>query len=115
MADAEYTNNLKARLTALSPEKRARLEQMLRVSSKTNSIRKSPVEVVQLQVGSGGLPVYFIYAGPAEIELARAMGARHPIFGIEMLWPLSWRNAAAKNNIAKLPTMENWLLLSWLQ
>jgi thioesterase domain-containing protein len=106
MADAEYTNNLKARLAALSPAKRARLEQTLRASLKTDSIGKSPVEVVQLQVGSGGLPVYFIYAGPAEIELARAMGTGNPIFGIEMLWPLLWRNAAAKNNIAKLPTMD---------
>jgi thioesterase domain-containing protein len=106
MVDAEYTNNLKARLAALSPEKRARLEQTLRVSSKTNSIRKSPVEVVQLQAGNGRLPVYFIYAGPAEIELARAMGTGHPVFGIEMLWPISWRNAADKNNIAELPTME---------
>ncbi len=106
MVDAEYTNSLKARLAALSPAKRARLEQTLRVSVKTNSIGKSPAEVVQLQVGSGGHPVYFIYAGPAEIELARAMGVGYPIFGIEMLWPLSWRNAAAKNNLAELPTME---------
>jgi pimeloyl-ACP methyl ester carboxylesterase len=111
MIDAEYTNNLKARLAALSPEKRARVEQTLRVSSKTNSIRKSQVEVVQLQAGNGGLPVYFIYAGPAEIELARAMGTRHPVFGIEMLWPISWRNAADKNNIAELSTMEELIAL----
>jgi pimeloyl-ACP methyl ester carboxylesterase len=106
MADAEYTNALKARLAALSPTKRARLEQTLRASLKADSIAENSAEVVQLQVGSGGFPVYFIYAGPAEIELARAMGVGYRIFGIEILWPLSWRNAAAKNNLAKLPTME---------
>ncbi|MGA8616087.1 MAG: thioesterase domain-containing protein [Xanthobacteraceae bacterium] len=106
MADDEYTNALKARLAALSPKKRARLEQKLRASPKADSIAENSAEVIQLQVGSGGLPVYFIYAQPAEIELARAMGVGYRIFGIEILWPLSWRNAAAKNNLAKLPTME---------
>ena len=106
MVDSEYANDLKARLAALSPTKRAWLEQRLRTSLKKETIGKSRAEVVQLQVGSGGLPVYFIYAGTVEIELAHAMGAGYSIFGIEIAWPLSWRNAAVKNNAAALPTME---------
>jgi thioesterase domain-containing protein len=106
MVDTEYANDLKARLTALSPTKRAWLEQRLRAPLKKESIGKSRPEVVQLQVGSGGLPVYFIYAGTVEIELARAMGVGYPIFGIEIPWPLSWRNAAIESNAAALPTME---------
>ena len=56
--------------------------------------------------GSGELPVYFIYAGPTEILLAQTMGIGHSIFGIEMPWPLSWRDAAVNNKTAALPTME---------
>jgi len=82
------------------------LEQRLRAASKKESIGKSQTQVVQLQVGSGGLPVYFIYAGTVEIELARAMAVGHSIFGIEMPWPLSWRKAAVANDTAALPTME---------
>ena len=59
-----------------------------------------------MQVGSSELSVYFIYAGPDEIRLAQMMGAGHSIFGIEMPWPLSWRDAAANNETAALPTME---------
>ena len=82
MVDTEYANDLKAQLSALSPTKRAWLEQRLRASLKKGSIGKSQAEVVQLQVGSGRLPVYFIYAGTVEIELAHAMAVGHSIFGI---------------------------------
>jgi len=106
MVDAGDVNELRAVLSSLSPTERAWLEQRLRGASKTGSIGKGQTQVVQLQVGSGGLPVYFIYAGTVEIELARAMAAEHSIFGIEMPWPLSWRKAAVDNNTAALPTME---------
>jgi thioesterase domain-containing protein len=104
--DAEYANDLRAALSILSPTERAWLEQRLRAASKKGSIGKSQAQVIQLQVGSGGLPVYFIYAGTLEIELAHAMGVGHSIFGIEMPWPLSWRKAAVENDTAALPTME---------
>jgi thioesterase domain-containing protein len=106
MVDTEYANDLKARLSAVSPTKRKWLEQRLRASLKSGSISKARAEVVQLQVGNGGLPVYFIYAGTVEIELAHAMGVGNSVFGIEVPWPLSWRNAALENNTAALPTME---------
>ena len=62
--------------------------------------------VVQLRAGSGKLPVYFIYAGPPEIGLAQMIGDGHSIFGIEVPWPLSWREAATNNQADLLPTME---------
>ena len=96
-------NELKAPLSALSPAKRAWLEQRLR----KQPIREGRAAVVQLQAGDSALPVYFIYAGPEEILLAQTMGPRHMIFGIEMMpWPLSWRDAAVNNKAAALPTME---------
>jgi thioesterase domain-containing protein len=105
VSDIEKANELKVRLSALSPAKRAWLEQRLR-----KSLNKGPIDervtVVQLQVGSGELPVYFINAGPIEIRLAQTMGVGHSIFAIEMPWPLSWYDAAANNKTAVLPTME---------
>jgi thioesterase domain-containing protein len=95
-------NELKARLSALSPAKRTWLEQRLR----TQPTRKGPAAVVQLQAGGDTLPVYFIYAGPEEILLAQTLGSRHTIFGIDIPWPLSWRDAAVNNETAALPTME---------
>ena len=105
MIDSENANELKARLSALSPAKRAWLEQRLRKSLKKGPIGERAA-VVQLQVGSGKLPLYFINAGPIEIRLAQTMGAGHSIFAIEMPWPLSWHDAAANNKAAALPTME---------
>ena len=68
--------------------------------------RKGPATVVELQAGSDEPRVYFIYAGPGEIELAQTMGVGRSVFGVEMPWPLSWRDAAIKNKIDALPTME---------
>jgi thioesterase domain-containing protein len=106
MADSENSSELKSRLSALSPAQRAWLEERLRGAAKKGPFRKGPATVVELQAGSVGPPVYFIYAGPGEIELAQAMGAGRSVFGIEMPWPLSWRDAAIKKKIDALPTME---------
>jgi thioesterase domain-containing protein len=95
-------NELKARLSALSPAKRAWWKQRLR----KQPIREGRATVVELQAGASAPPVYFIYAGPEEILLAQTMDPRHMIFGIEMPWPLSWRDAAVSNEAAALPTME---------
>jgi amino acid adenylation domain-containing protein len=63
--------------------------------------------VIPLQKGQAErLPVYFIYAGPDEIRLAQLMGERHAVFGIEVPWPLAWRNAVAANRRSGFPTME---------
>jgi len=105
MVAVKNGNELKARLSALSPEKRAWLEQRLR----KQPTREARAAVVQLQLGDGAIPVYFIYAGPGEILLAQTMGARHTIFGIEMQWPMSWRDAAINNDVAALPTMEQFV------
>ena len=72
----------------------------------TSSKDKRQPMVVQLQKGNGGLPVYFIYAGPEPALLAQMMGSERSIFGIEVPWPLSWRNAALKTDVTQLPTME---------
>jgi thioesterase domain-containing protein len=106
MVDTENSAELKARLSALSPTKRAWLERRLHASPKKGPIGKVPATVIQLQAGNNELPIYVIYAGPGEISLAQTMGVGRSIFGIEMPWPSSWRDAAVNNNAAALPTME---------
>ena len=62
--------------------------------------------VLQMQEGTGEWPVYFIGFGVSEFRLAQLMGRGHSIFGVEVPWPLAWRHAAANNQIAALPKME---------
>ena len=59
-----------------------------------------------MQKGKAEPPVYFIYAGPAEFRLAELMGESHQILGIEVPWPLAWRDAVANNQISSFPSME---------
>jgi thioesterase domain-containing protein len=67
--------------------------------------RKS--SVVQLREGAAETtPLYFIGVGFAELHLAQLMCSERSIFGIEIPWPSAWRNAAGKNNLDALPTME---------
>jgi amino acid adenylation domain-containing protein len=62
--------------------------------------------VVQLRKGQAEPPVYFIYAGPTEFRLAKSMGEKHAVFGIEAPWPLAWRDAVATNRKSAFPTIE---------
>jgi thioesterase domain-containing protein len=62
--------------------------------------------VVQLRKGAGETPVYFIGMGVVELHLAQLICSERSIFGIEIPWPSAWRNAAAKNDIDALPTMD---------
>jgi acyl-CoA synthetase (AMP-forming)/AMP-acid ligase II/thioesterase domain-containing protein len=62
--------------------------------------------VIQLSEGESGPPIYLMNAGPDEFRLARLMGGRHPVFGIESPWPLEWRRAALRDQPSGLPSME---------
>jgi thioesterase domain-containing protein len=66
---------------------------------------KGPI-VVQLQRGKAGPPVYFINAGSWEVRLAQLMGEEHPVFGIEVPWPLAWHKATSNNQTSVLPNLE---------
>ena len=62
--------------------------------------------VVQLRKGRAKTSVYFVGAGLREFRLAQLICSERSIFGIEIRWPLAWRNAATKNDTCALPTME---------
>ena len=81
VVDTENSDELKARLSSLSPAKRAWLERRLHASLKRGPTGKVPATVIQLQVGNNELPIYVIHAGPGEISLAQTMGVGRSIFG----------------------------------
>jgi amino acid adenylation domain-containing protein len=67
--------------------------------------RRSP-RVIRLRQGGLDVPIYFIYAGPAELALARYISGDHPVFGIEVPWPLEWKRAVSENQTTRFPGMD---------
>jgi thioesterase domain-containing protein len=67
---------------------------------------KRQSSVVQLRKGAAETPVYFIGMGVNELHLAQLICSERTIFGIEIPWPSAWRNAAVKNDVDALPTMD---------
>jgi thioesterase domain-containing protein len=65
--------------------------------------------VFRLREGAAEAPVYFIGGGQFELHLAQLMCSERSIFGIDMPWPWAWRQAATKNDIEALPTMEQFV------
>ena len=82
------------------------LEQIARLIVAQQPTRKRRPGVIQLQEGTAEPPIYFLYAGPDEFRLAQLTGNSHPVFGIEVPWPLTWRIALAEGQVSALPTME---------
>jgi amino acid adenylation domain-containing protein len=62
--------------------------------------------VFQLQQGQTYPSVYFINAGPAASRLAELMGDKHPIFRIQVPWPMAWCDAVANNQTSAFPRMD---------
>ena len=54
-------------------------------------------------------PIHFIHAQSFEVQLAKAMGSRRAILGVEVPWPLAWRPAALNNETAAMPSMEEYV------
>ena len=82
------------------------VEKLARVIVTQRPMSRRAPRAFQLQQGKGERPVYFIYAGPNEFRLAQLMGERYPTFGIEVPWPLAWRDALANNQTSAFPSME---------
>jgi thioesterase domain-containing protein len=64
------------------------------------------VSIVELREGGAEVPIYFIYSGSVEVTLARSIAGEHPVYGIELPWPLEWRKAVTANQTALFPTMD---------
>jgi amino acid adenylation domain-containing protein len=64
-------------------------------------------QLLSLQTGHTGLPLYFIGAGPHEVRLARHIGEDRPIFAIEAPIPLEWQSTIAAADRTAMPTIED--------
>lgn len=82
------------------------IEKVARLIDRRPTGSAQPGRAIPLMERPTGLPVYFIYAGPSEFHIASHMGSDHPVFGIEVRWPLAWRNAIAEKRTADYPSME---------
>ncbi len=80
-----------------------KLAKLIMTSEQTS---KRPPGIVQIKQGKTENPIYFIYAGPDEFRLAELVGGNRAIFGLQMPWPLGWRDAVASNRTSAFPTME---------
>jgi pimeloyl-ACP methyl ester carboxylesterase len=76
----------------------------------TNSVSESQSPLVfLLQEGGAKMPpLYFISAGADEPRLARLMGEGRPIYGIQIVWPADWLQAAKSNDVSSVPRLEEF-------
>ena len=84
------------------------VEQLADVIDRQQHSRRRQPEVVLLQEGGSGVPLYFIYAGPDEFRLARSMGTSRPVYGVQVPWPLKWRRAVEANRVSSYPNMDQF-------
>lgn len=61
--------------------------------------------VVQMATGAQATPMYVIYAGYHQFRIARVLGGRRPVFGIDVPYRKSWCAAAAQNRSDGLPEL----------
>jgi thioesterase domain-containing protein len=50
--------------------------------------------------------IYFIYSGSHEFNLARMLGVKRNIYGVEVGWPYAWRLALERGDRSGYPSME---------
>ena len=62
--------------------------------------------VVRMAAGAEATPVYVIYAGNHQFRIARVLGGRRPVFGIDVPYRTSWCEAAAQKRDGDLPQMD---------
>lgn len=61
--------------------------------------------VARMATGAEATPIYVIYAGSHQFQIARVLGGRRPVFGIDVPYRTSWCEAAAENRDGGLPEM----------
>jgi len=80
------------------------IERLAKALERGHHVRPKP-QVVPLQPGHTGLPLYFIGAGPVEIRIAKLMGEDRAVFGTDVPMPMAWRRAIAATDPAAWPTL----------
>jgi amino acid adenylation domain-containing protein len=104
-AIGEIYKTFKVRLQVPVFFKNPTIELLARVLEQKHDVRRGP-QLVQLQQGHTGLPLYFIGAGPAEYRIAQSIGEDRAIFAIDVRMPVEWRHSITARDRAALPTIE---------
>jgi surfactin family lipopeptide synthetase A len=80
------------------------IEQLARV---IETYRSAPEQhVVQFESGMTGLPIYLIGSGLVEQRIAQLIGDDRAVFGIDMRFPVEWREAIKRKDRGALPSIE---------
>jgi len=83
----------------------ATIERLARFLEQKHRVRPEP-QVVPLQTGHTGLPLYFIGAGPEEYRIAQSIGENRAVFAVDVPMREEWHHAIIAANRAALPSIE---------
>jgi amino acid adenylation domain-containing protein len=72
----------------------------------TRSSAVRPFVTTILEGSAAERCIYFIYAGSHEFSLARMLGVKRNVYGVEVGWPSAWRRAFEAGDTSGYPTME---------
>ena len=100
----EINKTLNVRLNVPTFFQNPTIRELARVLDQTRHCQPKR-QVVTLQRGNGGLPLYLIDAGMVEQRIAKLIGDR-AIFGIDIPMPVEWRHMLSAANRATLPSIE---------
>ena len=101
----EINKALKARLHVPAFFQNPTIERLAKVVEQKHHVGHEP-QVVRLQSGRTGLPLYFIGARPEEYRLAQLLGEDRAIFAVDVPMPVEWHRAITAADQSALPTME---------
>ena len=101
----EINKTLKVHLTLPTFFQNPTIEYLARVLEQRHDLRPKP-QLLQLQSGRIGLPLYFIGVHLAEYRVAQMIGEDRTIFAVDVPLPAEWSNAIAAGDRAALPTIE---------
>jgi amino acid adenylation domain-containing protein len=101
----EINKALNARLHVPAFFQNPTIEGLAAVLARKPHDRPEP-QVLPLQTGVHGLPLYLMSARPDEFRIARLLGKDRAVFAIDAPMPVEWHRAMAASDPAGLPTIE---------
>ena len=101
----EINKALKARLNVPAFFQNPTVERLTKVVEQKHHSGQEP-QVVPLQPGHAGLPLYFIGARPEEYRLGQCLGEDRAIFAVDVPMPVEWIAAIAAADRSAMPTIE---------
>jgi amino acid adenylation domain-containing protein len=101
----EINKALKGRLNVPAFFQNPTIEGLTRILGQKDHVRPEP-QVLRLQPGHTGLPLYFIGAGPTHYQIAQLIGEDRAIFATDPPLPAEWSTAIAAADAAAMPTIE---------